>query len=185
MQNAFQAIEECRWPVLAAVHGANLGAAIDLLTACDIVYATKDAFFSIKEIDLSMTADLGTLQRLPILAANWSYMKELALTARKFKSHDAMRLGIVSRVWDTKEICIGKFTFYYLDEIMKTAEAIAQKSPIAIIGTKKALNYARTKQVQKGLRFIKVYNMSQLYTVDMAEGVASIFQKKAGNFPKL
>lgn len=99
MQNAFTAIEKCRWPVIAAVHGACIGAGVDMVTSCDIVYCTKASFFSIKEVDIGITADIGTLQRLPILTANWSLMKEYALTGEKITSEQAVTLGMVSRVF--------------------------------------------------------------------------------------
>lgn len=100
MQNAYTAIEKCRWPVIAAVHGACIGAGVDMITACDIVYCTKSSFFSIKEVDIGITADIGTLQRLPIIAANWSLMKEYALTGEKITSDQAASLGMVSRVFE-------------------------------------------------------------------------------------
>lgn len=103
MQNAFVAIEKCKYPVLVGVKGGCIGAGIDMITACDIAYSTKDAFFSIKEVDVGMIADLGTLERLPILASNWHLMKEFALTGDRFPAHEAQKLGIISRVFENEE----------------------------------------------------------------------------------
>ena len=103
MQNAFTALERCRWPVITAVQGACIGAGVDMVTACDIVYCTKSAYFSVKEVDIGITADIGTLQRLPAIAANWSLMKEYALTGEKISAADAATLGIVSRVFENEE----------------------------------------------------------------------------------
>lgn len=122
-------IEECRWPVLVGVQGACIGGAIDLITACDIVYATKTSKFSIKEIDLSIIADLGTLNRLPVTASNWSLMKELALTGQNFGPDTAKELGLISKIFNDEETV--------KTEIMKTADMIANKSPVTVIGTKK------------------------------------------------
>ncbi len=103
MQNAFVAIDKCRFPVLVGVTGGCIGAGVDMITACDIAYCTKDAFFSIKEVDVAMIADLGTLQRLPIMTANWSLMKEFALTGERFTAADAVKLGIISRVFENEQ----------------------------------------------------------------------------------
>lgn len=100
MQNAYVAIERCRFPVIVGVDGACVGAGCDLITACDIVYCTKKAFFSIKEVDIGMAADLGVLQRLPILASNWHLMKEYAFTGERIVAEEAQKLGLVSRVFE-------------------------------------------------------------------------------------
>jgi enoyl-CoA hydratase/carnithine racemase len=97
LQNAFQLIERCRFPVLCGVNGSCIGGAIDMIAACDIVYCTQKANFSIKEIDVSIIADMGTLNRLPLLTNNWGLMKELCLTGRFFKGETAKELGLVSR----------------------------------------------------------------------------------------
>ncbi|KAG5605314.1 hypothetical protein H5410_026806 [Solanum commersonii] len=102
MQEAITALECCRKPVIAAVHGACIGGAIDLITACDIRYCSSDAFFSIKEVDLAMTTDLGILQRLPSNVGSGNAM-ELALTGRRFTGSEAKDLCLVSKVFTSKE----------------------------------------------------------------------------------
>ncbi|CEJ01927.1 hypothetical protein RMCBS344292_15947 [Rhizopus microsporus] len=82
-QDAFTAIERCPKPVIAAIHGACIGGGVDLITACDIRYCTKDAFFSVKEVDVGLAADVGTLQRLPKVIGNHSLVRELCYSARK------------------------------------------------------------------------------------------------------
>lgn len=108
MQQAYIAIERCRFPVVVGVDGACVGAGCDLITACDIVYCTKSSFFSIKEVDIGMIADLGILQRLPIIASNWGLMKEYALTGERITPEEALRLGIVSRIFDDAKQLKGK-----------------------------------------------------------------------------
>lgn len=98
MQRAVTAVEECRKPVIAAVHGACIGGGVDIITACDLRYCTEEAEFSVKEVDLAITADLGTLQRLPGIVGYGNAM-ELALTARHFSGSEAKRLGLVSQVF--------------------------------------------------------------------------------------
>ena len=133
-------IERCRFPVIAAVDGGAIGGAIDLLAACDIVYCTTQAKFAIKEIDLAIIADIGTLNRLPIINNNWGLMKELALTGERFKGDTAIKLGIVARMFDTKQEMMA--------QVKKTSQLIAGKSPVAAIGTKRVLNYIRSNQVE-------------------------------------
>lgn len=102
MQDAITAVERCRKPVIAAIHGACIGGGMNIITACDVRYCTKSAFFSVKEIDLAITADLGTLQRLPGIVGFGNAM-ELALTGRRFSGQEAKELGLVSRVFGSKE----------------------------------------------------------------------------------
>lgn len=101
MQEAINAIEKCRKPVIACVHGACIGGGVDVITACDIRFCTDSAFFSVKEVDLAIVADLGTLQRLPRVVGYANAM-ELALTARRFSASEALRFGLVSKVFASK-----------------------------------------------------------------------------------
>ena len=101
LQDAITAIERCRKPVIASVHGACIGGGVDIVTACDIRFCTKDAFFSVKEVDLAITADLGSLQRLPSIVG-YGNAAELALTARRFSGLEAKEMGLVSRAFDSK-----------------------------------------------------------------------------------
>lgn len=101
MQDSVTALERCRKPVIASIHGACIGGAIDIITACDIRLCSEDAFFSVKEVDLALAADLGTLQRLPRIVGFGNAM-ELALTARRFSGLEAKQLGLVSRVFHSK-----------------------------------------------------------------------------------
>lgn len=117
MQDSITAIERCRKPVIASVHGGCIGGGIDIVTACDIRYCTADAFFSVKEVDLGITADLGTLQRLPAIVG-YGTAVELALTGRRFSGTEAQRMGLVSQTFGSKKqldeavnvIAKGKFS---------------------------------------------------------------------------
>ncbi|GAB4839726.1 delta(3,5)-delta(2,4)-dienoyl-CoA isomerase [Ancistrocladus abbreviatus] len=102
LQAAVTALEQCRKPVIAAIHGACIGGGVDIVTACDIRYCTEEAFFSVKEVDLGITADLGTLQRLPSLVGYGNAI-ELALTGRRFWGLEAKQLGLVSKAFASKQ----------------------------------------------------------------------------------
>lgn len=96
LQASFTAVDKCRKPVLAAVQGYCIGGAIDLISACDMRYCSSDAQFSIKEIDMGMAADVGTLQRLPRIIGD-GIMRELAFTGRNVAADEALRIGLVNR----------------------------------------------------------------------------------------
>ncbi|XP_010442046.1 PREDICTED: delta(3,5)-Delta(2,4)-dienoyl-CoA isomerase, peroxisomal-like [Camelina sativa] len=170
MQAAITAVELCRKPVIAAIHGACIGGGVDLVTACDIRYCSEDAFFSIKEVDLAIVADLGTLQRLPSIVGYANAM-ELALTARRFSGGEAQELGLVSRVFGSKSDLI--------------AEGIAAKSPLAVTGTKAVLLRSREVSVEQGLDYVATWNSAMLISDDLNEAVSAQMKKRKPRFAKL
>lgn len=91
-QESFTVIEKCSKPVIAAVHGACSGAALALLTVTDIRYCAKNAHFQAKEVDNGMTADLGTLQRLPKIIGNDSFAREMIYTAKQICGETAKQV---------------------------------------------------------------------------------------------
>ncbi|KAI8526792.1 hypothetical protein RHMOL_Rhmol12G0024100 [Rhododendron molle] len=176
MQDAITAIERCRKPVIAAVHGACIGGGIDIITACDVRYSTESAFFSVKEVDLGITADLGTLQRLPSIVG-YGKAVELALSARRFSGSEAKELGLVSRVFGSKDA---------MDEgVQAIAEEITAKSPLAVTGTKAVLLRSRDLSVDQGLDYIATWNSGMLLSDDLVEATAAQSQKRAPSFSKL
>ncbi|XP_058194892.1 delta(3,5)-Delta(2,4)-dienoyl-CoA isomerase, peroxisomal [Rhododendron vialii] len=176
LQDAITAIERCRKPVIAAVHGACIGGGIDIITACDVRYCTESAFFSVKEVDLGITADLGTLQRLPSIVG-YGKAVELALSARRFSGSEAKELGLVSRVFGSKDA---------MDEgVQAIAEEIAAKSPLAVTGTKAVLLRSRDLTVDQGLDYIATWNSGMLLSDDLVEATAAQSQKRAPSFSKL
>ncbi|XP_008281288.1 delta(3,5)-Delta(2,4)-dienoyl-CoA isomerase, mitochondrial isoform X2 [Stegastes partitus] len=142
-QETFSAIEKCPKPVLVAIHGACVGGGVDLITACDIRLCTQDAWFQVKEVDIGMAADVGTLQRLPKVIGSRSLVNELALTGRKLYADEAKSSGLVSRVFPDKEAMMAG--------ALEMAGEIAARSPVAIQGTKINLVYSRDHSVAEGL----------------------------------
>ncbi|KAK4486051.1 hypothetical protein RD792_008714 [Penstemon davidsonii] len=176
LQRAVTAIEEFRKPVIAAVHGACVGAGVDLITACDIRYCTESAFFVVKEVDLGITADLGSLQRLPGIVGFGNAM-ELALTGRRFSGSEAKELGLVSRVFSNKES---------LEEgVAQIAEDIAAKSPLAVVGTKRVLIQSRDMTLDQGLDYIATWNSGVILSDDLTEAISAQRQKRKPKFSKL
>ncbi|KAK7070157.1 putative enoyl CoA hydratase [Halocaridina rubra] len=158
-QDSFSAIEKCPKPVIAAVHNACVGGGVDLICSTDIRYCSSDAWFQVKEVDIGLAADVGTLQRLPKIISNESLVRELAFSARKMFSSEAEKCGLVSRVFDNKESL--------LTGALEMASTIASKSPVAVQNTKTSLVYARDHTVQEGLDYMKILNMSMLQSEDL------------------
>ena len=176
LQDAFTALEECRMPTIASIHGACVGGAIDMVAACDMRYCSEDAFFKIAEVDIGIAADVGTLQRLPSLIPLAS-LRELAFTGRKFDSSEAKSLGLVNEVFESQETLA--------DEVQKIALNIAKKSPLVTRVIKKQINYARDHSVRDSLEFHATWNASLISGKDMQEAMTSYMNKTEGDFDDL
>ena len=173
LQDAFNAIERCRKPVIAMIHGACIGGAIDLISACDMRYATADARFCVKEIDLAIVADVGTLQRLPRIIPE-GIARELAYTARTISGKEALQIGLINQCFDTYEdLQVG---------VQNVAKCIAQKSPLAIRGTKEILNYTRDHSITDSLNYVATWNAAMLFSKDTVEANLASMQKRLPDF---
>ena len=176
LQDAFTAIERVPFPVIAAVHGACIGAGIDMITACDIRLASAEAYFSVEEIHIGMAADVGTLQRLPKLIAP-GVAAELAYTGRRFSAEEALRLGLVTGIHADREAVIAA--------ALAMAQDLAQKSPLALAGIKRNLAYARDHSVADGLDYIATWNGGMLRPDDLMKAVAAKMAKQQALFADL
>jgi delta(3,5)-delta(2,4)-dienoyl-CoA isomerase len=159
------------------LHGISFGLALDMSLSCDVRISTADTKFSVKEVDIGLAADIGTLSRLPHAVGNMSWIKDVALSARVFGSEEALRVGLVSRVAADKSAA--------MKEALELASVIASKSPIAVLGTKEILNYSRDKTVAEGLNYTAVWNAAMLQTEDVKEAMLSGMQKRKVKFAKL
>lgn len=173
LQDCLASIERCRKPVLAAIHGACVGGAVDMIACCDMRYAAADAQFSVREIDVGMTADVGSLQRLPKLLPD-GIVRELAYSGRDVGATEAQAIGLVNRVYATPEAL--------LTGVYEIAAQIAAKSPLAIRGTKEMLNYARDHSVADGLNYVATWNAAMLMSADLDEVMAAMREKRAPRF---
>ena len=176
LQDAFTAIERVPFPVIAAVHGACIGAGVDLITACDMRIASADAYFAIEEIHIGMAADVGTLQRLPKLIAP-AVAAELAYTGRRATAEEAKGFALVSAVHADREAVLAA--------AFELARAVAEKSPLAIAGIKRNLAYARDHSVADGLDYIATWNGGMLRAGDLMAAVQAKMAKQAAAFPDL
>lgn len=175
-QRSMSAPEVCHKPVITSTHGFCIGAGIDLISACDIRYCSKDAWFSIKEVDIGLAADIGTLQRFPKIVGNDSLARELIYTARDFSAEEAKQLGFVSKILSDEEAC--------LNESLELAKVIASKSPIAIQGSKINVVKSRDCSVKDGLEFMSAWNIGMIQSEDVVKAAIANMTKEAPEFEK-
>ena len=173
LQASFNAVDHCRKPVIAAIQGYCLGGAIDLISACDMRYCSADARFSIKEIDMGMAADVGTLQRLPRIIGD-GMMRELAYTGRTLDGAEAQAIGLVNRVYENPKAL--------MEGVNELARQIAEKSPLAIRGTKEMIRYMRDHRVDDGLEYIATWNAAMLQAADLRVAVAAHMARQKPDF---
>ncbi|TML18998.1 MAG: crotonase/enoyl-CoA hydratase family protein [Actinobacteria bacterium] len=169
LQDAFTALERARVPVIAAVQGGCIGGGVDMVCACDMRYATADAFFCIQEINIGMTADVGTLQRLPKLIPA-GIAREYAYTGRRMSAARAYELGFVNGVYATHDEMIAG--------VMAVAAEIATRSPLAVWGSKEMITYARDHTVADGLNYIATWQTGMFQPADMTEAFLARAQKR-------
>ena len=176
MQDSFSAIEQCRIPVIAAIQGGCYGGGVDLITACDMRYGTQDSFITIYEINVGMTADVGTFPRI-LNHMPEGVVRELAYTGRKMDAQECKSRGLFNEVYKDQETM--------LKEVMTLAADIAAKAPLAVYGCKRIITYSRDHSTSDTLDNIAVWNMSMLIPSEMMEAMVSAKEKRPGKFKDL
>ena len=176
LQETFSTIDRWRTPVLAAIQGGCIGGGVDLATACDLRYCTSDSFFSIQEINIGITADVGTLQRLPHLLPQ-GICRELSYTGRRMFAEEALHYGLVNKVFNSvSDLRNG---------VMDVANEITSKNPLATVGIKEMLNYARDHSIADGLNYVATWNAGMLSENDLKEAFLARREKRTPNFDDL
>ncbi|MFT7473868.1 MAG: enoyl-CoA hydratase [Verrucomicrobiales bacterium] len=179
LQDTFTAFERARMPVLAAMQGGVVGGAVDLITACDMRYATEDAWFCIQEINIGMTADVGTLQRLPKLIPE-GIVRELAYTGDRMSAQRAKEVGLVNEVYPDHQTLI--------DSVLQIAQRIASRSPLAIHGTKEMINYTRDHSVADSLQYMAAWQTGMFQPTDLVESFGAQMENREpeyGDLPEI
>ncbi len=173
LQRAITSVATCRKPVVAAVHGLCIGGGVDLITACDVRIASKDARFSVREVKVAMVADIGTLQRLPRIVGE-GHARELCLTGRDIDAERALRIGLVNDLYETPEAVWGAGR--------ALAAEIAANPPLVVSGVKNVMNERVRAEDDAGLRYVAVWNAAFLPSADLGEALMAFAEKRPPRF---
>ena len=173
LQDSISAIEKCRKPVIAAIHGHCLGAGLDMVTACDIRLCSQDAQFSLKEAAVGFVADVGVLQRIPLIIGQ-GHARELAFTAKIIDAARAKEILLVN------EVCPD------LQALMVRAEElaweIADNSPLAVQASKDVLNFCVGKTTDEGLKYVASISANIIPSKDLLEAISAFAEKRKPHF---
>lgn len=172
-QRGFDLVERCRKPVIAAVAGPCIGGGVDLVSACDIRVAARDAKFSVREVKLAIVADMGSLQRLPRIIGH-GHTRELAYTGKDIDADRALRIGLVNDVYDSESAL--------LDAARATARSIADNSPLVVQGVKQILGFGEERRIAESERFTAVWNAAFLASKDLGEALQAFMEKRTPKF---
>lgn len=176
LQDTFTALDEARIPILVAIQGGCVGGGVDMVSACDMRYCTADGFFVIHEINIGMTADVGTFPRLcKLIPEGW--VREMAYTGRRLPAAKAKEIGLVNEVFPDQETMLA--------EVMQRAKEIAEKNPVAVAGSKVMINYARDHSIRDALDYIATWQTGMWSPPHMAEAFAAQREKRLAEFPDL
>lgn len=163
--------------VICVLHGISYGLAIDVACCADIRLAAAGTRFAVKEVDIGMAADVGTLARLPKIVGSTSWVKDVCMTARDFSAEEALRQGFVSGVHGDKAATVAA--------ALALAGTLAGKSPVAVQGTKELLNYGREHSTAESLRYTTVWNSFAVQSDDFGKALLSGLKKTKPRFEKL
>lgn len=176
LQRSFSCLAEARVPVIAAIQGGCIGGAVDMVSACDIRYCTEDAFFSIEETKIGMTADVGTFPRLCRLIPD-GWVREMAYTGRRLPAATAREIGLVNAVYPGHDsLLVG---------VRELAAEIAARSPLAVTGCKTMINYARDHSDADTLDYMATWQAGMFQPADMRESFAAKGEKRPPDYPDL
>jgi enoyl-CoA hydratase len=176
LQQCFQLFDNARVPILAAVQGGVIGGALDMICACDCRYATEDAFFTIKETAIGMTADLGTLQHLPRLIPE-GLAKELAYTGRHLSAEEAKTCGLVNAVFTTVD--------EMMSHVLGIAKTIASLSPVAVTGSKQVINYSREHSLADSLDYMATWQSGLFHLAEIEQTLQAQQHKAVAKYAPL
>jgi delta(3,5)-delta(2,4)-dienoyl-CoA isomerase len=179
LQEVISTVGRCEKPVIALMHGYTYGLGIDLSSACDIRLCLADTKFCVKEVDIGLAPDVGTLSRLPkVVGGVTSWVKEVCMSARPFGAEEALQNQFVSRV-----VSGGKAEL--IAQGLELATYMAGKSPVAVLGTKNILDAAWGRTVEENLNYTAVWNQAMLQSTDVERAMLSGLRKKTPTFEKL
>ena len=173
LQETMSCIARCRKPVIAAIHGYCLGAGLDMATACDVRLCARDALFSLKEAAVGFVADVGVLQRIPLIVGQ-GIARELAYTAKTIDAHRAREILLVNEIFEDRAALLAGA------EAM--AREMAANAPLAVEATKDVLNFGIGKSVAEGLRYVASLSTNIVPSKDLLEAFTAFMEKRPPKF---
>ncbi|MEW6185678.1 MAG: enoyl-CoA hydratase-related protein [Thermodesulfobacteriota bacterium] len=162
-------IERCKKPVIAAVHGACVGAGLDLISACDIRFCTEEATFSIRETGIGIVSDMGSIQRLPFIIGQ-GFTREMAFTAAFYTAREVEKMGLVNAVYPDQASLYGAAE--------KLARTIADNPPLGVQNSKLLLNEGRYLKVEEAMLQAGEVNRRLMGSDDFKEAATAFLQKR-------
>ena len=176
LQDTFTKLEMARMPVISAVQGACIGGGVDMVCATDMRFCTSNAYFNVKETELGITADVGTLQRIEsVMPAGLA--RELCFSSRNMGAEEARACGFINKVYDNHN--------EMLEGVRALATSIARHSPMAVHGTKAMLNYSRDHSVQDSLNHMATWQSGMFKAPDVKEAMRAGAEKRTPKFDNL
>lgn len=172
-QRAITTVADCPKPVIAAVHGYCLGGGLDLITACDIRLAAADAVFSVRETRVGIVADVGTLQRLPLIIGK-GHVAEMVYTGADISAQRAREIHLVNEVYADQAATV--------QAARELAGRIAANPPLAVTGSKRVLAFCEGKSVAEGLQYVAAWNAAFLGSEDTKEALQAFTEKRQPRF---
>ena len=173
LQRGFDAVERCRKPVIAAVAGPCIGGGVDLISACDVRIAARNAVFSVREAKVAIVADMGSLARLPRIIGH-GHTRELAFTGKDIDAERALRIGLVNDVYDDEPTL--------LEAARKLALEIAANPAVVVQGVKQVLAFGEGASVAEANRFVAVWNAAFLASSDLGEAIQAFAERRPPKF---
>lgn len=169
MQSGINAVYNSSKPSIAVVQKHCIGGGLDLISACDIRYAVDDASFSLREAKVAIVADMGSINRLPSIIGQGN-TRELALTGKDINSAEAIRIGLVNKVFADHESAMSA--------AYTTAGEISANPGIVLSGIKEVMRFSEGKPLEAGLNYVCLWNSSFLASRDFSEAVQSFRERK-------
>ncbi len=173
LQKSFDKVFFCRKPIIAAISGWCIGGGVDLISACDIRVCSSDAKFSVREVRVAMVADLGSLQRLPYIIGE-AATRELAYTGRDIDAQKALKIGLVSEVYENQEAT--------LEAARQIAREMAANPPLVVQGIKQVMNNRLASEIAEGLRYVGAWNSAFLHSEDLIEAIQAFKERRPPAF---
>ncbi|KAF2164228.1 hypothetical protein M409DRAFT_68098 [Zasmidium cellare ATCC 36951] len=176
-QESVNALERCEKPIVCLLHVVTFGAAVDFATAADVRYCTRDVKLCVREIDAGLAPDVGTLSRLPKIGVPYSWAKEIIYSAEVVGGEEAARIGLASKVFNTKEEMVSS--------ALAWATNVASKSPVAVQSSKALWDFSRDRPVADGLLYTAAWNSAMVLSDDVRKAMTSGLKRTQPTFEKL